>query len=57
MKIGKYAFLIFEKQMSREIAPVILRFVSMLFLLFEKKISKKIEPGTLRFVSMLFFNF
>ena len=35
-EIHKYAFLIFEKGMSKKTVPDILRFVSMLFLIFEK---------------------
>ena len=52
--IRKYAFLIFEKAMSKKILLGILRFVSMLFLVFEKAMNKKIALGILRFVSMLF---
>ena len=48
--------LIFEKEMSKKIAPGILIFVSSLFLIFQKGMSKRIAPGILRFVSMLFFN-
>ena len=49
-------FLIFEKVMSKKIAPGILRLVSMSFLIFEKVMSKKILSRILGFVSMLFFN-
>ena len=56
-KIRKYAFLIFQKLMSKEIALGMLWFVSMLLLIFEKGMSKKITPGILRFVSMLFLIF
>ena len=41
--IRKYAFLIFEKAMSKKITLDILRFVSMLFLIFEKAMSKKLH--------------
>ena len=47
LKIRKYAFLIFQKLMSKEIAPGMLWFVSMLLLIFEKGMSKKITPGIL----------
>ena len=47
-------FLIFEKAVSKKIAPEILRFVSMLFLIFEKAMNKNIASGILIFVSMLF---
>ena len=53
-EIRKYAFLIFEKVMSKKIALEIFRFVSMLFLIFEKAMSKKIVLEISRFVSMLF---
>ena len=53
-EICKYAFLIFEKEMSKKIVPGFLRVVSMLSLIFEKGMSKEIVPGFLRFVSMLF---
>ena len=33
-QIPKYAFLIFEKEMSKKTAPGILAFVSLLFLIF-----------------------
>ena len=52
-QIRKYAFLIFEKAMSKKITLSILRFVSMFFSIFEKAMSKKIALGILRFVSML----
>ena len=42
--------------MNKEIAPKILRYVSMLFLIFEKGMSEKIAAGILGFRSMLFFN-
>ena len=50
-------FLIFEKAMSKKIAPEMFRFVIMLFLIFEKAMSKKIVPEIFRFVSMLFLIF
>ena len=52
-KIRKYAFLIFEKAMSKKIAPQILTFVSILFLIFEKAMSKITFHGYFRFVNML----
>ena len=45
LKIRKYAFLIFQKLMSKEIAPGMLWFVSILLLIFEKGMSKKITQG------------
>ena len=52
--IRKYAFLIFEKGISKKTAPGILRFVSMFYLIFEKSMSQKIVPLILPFLSMLF---
>ena len=50
-------FLIYEKEMCKEIAPGTLRFDSMLFSIFEKGVKKKIAPDILIFVSMLFLIF
>ena len=47
----------FEKDMSKNIAPGILRFVSMLFLIFGKGMSRKIARRISRFVSILFLIF
>ena len=42
--------------MNKEIAPKILRYVSMLFQIFEKGMIEKIAPGILGLRSMLFFS-
>ena len=47
-------FVIFEKGMSKKIAPGFLGFVDMLFLNIWTKDEQKIAPGFFRFVSMLF---
>ena len=52
-QICKYAFLTFEKRMSKKIVSGILRFVSMLHFNISKSDEQKIAPGILRFVSML----
>ena len=52
-RIGKYAFLLFEKGMSKKNALGKFRFVSMLFLILEKIMRKEIAPAILRFVSMV----
>ena len=49
-------FLIFEKWMTKENVPGILRFVNILLLIFEKAMSRKIVPRILGFLSMFFFN-
>ena len=47
----------FEKGMSKNIAPGILRFVSMLFLIFGNGRSRKIALRISRFVSIVFLIF